>query len=258
MRLLRIVRERRGPEGEFMGHAHNAMMLPVHGLADYFFPGEQYGYLVPNKPTFYMDEVPLDVYRVEMNPKPYGLTQILCTMMGSISGQLVERADYPKWMPNPSPEFQDIAKRWDKLYEIELVPGPTEALLAMMLLHNLPYGAHAMFMDSLTEIWKIEDRLKFADAKFAPYWEPNGITCLDPETKASVYAHQDFAAIVLVNFKGEARPVRFTVDPKFFGWPVAKLAATDERLSSAAEVADKTVTVQVKAKNYTVVRLAPL
>jgi len=256
MRLLRIVRERRGPAGEFMGHAHNVMLLPIHGLADYFFPGEQYGGLVQNKPTFYMDDVPLDVYRVEMNPKPYGLVQVLCTMIGGMTS-LVDRADYPKWVPNPSPEFQDIAKRWDKLYEAELVPGPTESLLAVMLLHDLPYLEHALFADSLKEIWDIEGRLKFADAGFVPYWEPNGITCLDPETRASVYTHKDSATVVIVNFKGEARPVRFEVDPGFFGWSGANLAVTDERLRSAAGVVGNTVTVQVKAKNYTVVRIAP-
>jgi len=254
IRLLRTIRRHRGTEGVFMAHAHNAMILPIHGLADYFFPGEQYGYLIPGKPYFYMEDVPLDVYRVEMNAAPYGLPQVLCTVLSHMF-PIVEKKDYYKWAPHPSPLLASLMKK-HRLYRTELISEPSESLIAMMLLHDLPFNIHAMYPDAVKKVFDLQDRLSLSDAEFLPYWKENGVHCIETKAKASVYGHARSLAVVLVNFTPKDRDVTIEIRPAFFGWKDMSPVARDERRGEDLALENNRVRMRVKQRNYTIISLS--
>ena len=162
MRLLRVIRKDKGADGVLWLHAHNDLILPIHGLGDYFFPGEQYGYLVVDKPYLYMDYLPLDVFRAEMNPDAYGVPQIMLHMLGSV---------YAHSLTNDR--------------------GPTESVIAICALHDCIFNLMVLNPDSLKEYFSIVDATGMADAEFMPYWKENGFATNDPKAKVSAYRAGD-------------------------------------------------------------------
>jgi hypothetical protein len=233
MRLLRVIREQKGPEGILILHAHNDLIVPVHGLADYFFPGEQYGYLIADKPYFYMEDLPLEVLRAETNQYAYGVPQLLLHML-------------PSAMPGPVV---------DHVYPVTRERGPTDSLIAVCALHDIPFALFSLNPDGLKEYFSIVDAEGMADAEFLPYWRESGLTTEDARAKISGYQTKNGVLAVIVNFSAEDREIAVDVRPPYFGWTNA--AAVDLRRKSNVPVRDGRLVVQVKGRNYTIIRLTP-
>ncbi|MFH0796771.1 MAG: glycoside hydrolase domain-containing protein [Candidatus Omnitrophota bacterium] len=239
MRLLRVIRKNKGDEGILWLHAHNLLILPIHGLGDYFYPGEQYGYLVKPadgeepKRTFYMDYLPLDIYRVEMNAQPYGVPQVLLHLLPGIDGKPAVNSIYPISRENL----------------------PTENIIAMCVLHDVPFSLYTLNPESISEFFSIVDRTGMADAEFLPYWEENGLTTGDQDSKVSAYRTKDGITVVVVNFSGQDRKVTLKIDPKSYGWENKHIVAFDERSKWGIQVYGDTLHVPVGRKNYGIVSL---
>lgn len=230
MRLLRVIRKDLGDDGILWLHAHNNFIAPIHGLGDYFYPGEQYGYLVPGKRFFFMDNLPIDVFKEEMNASVYGVPQVLIHCLHAIEG---------------TPPIGHV-------YHISFDQAVSEHVIAMSALHDTLFALGLLNPESLREFYRIVDKTGMVEAEFLPYWRPNGIRVLAEGVKVSVYRTPSQIMAVLVNFTDKDRDVSFETDRAFFGWK-NPTSGYDERRVWPVDVKDGRLTVPVKAKSYTIV-----
>jgi len=233
LRLLRVIRKHKGDEGILWLHAHNSFYAPIHGLGDYFLPGEQYGYLIQGRPWFYMDDLPIDVFRLEMNARATGVPQMLLHGISKISSEPAVKNVYP----------------------ISLKRQPTEHIIAMCALHDMPFLLYSLNHDSLAEYFSIVDRTGMVDADFLPYWVNNGLRAETADAKISAYRVRDRVMALVVNFSDSDRKITFGVEPSRFGWSGRTLITRDERRGCPCTVAGGHITVLVQGKNYAIVSL---
>jgi hypothetical protein len=102
--------------------------------------------------------------------------------------------------------------------------------------------------------WRTIDNFGIADAEFAPYWKPNGITSFQPQTVVSVYRKPGAALLVVLNTAMSETRAKVKVDPRRLGLPAgyqARMAAND----APVQVTDETFEVLVPARGYVLVVL---
>ena len=159
-----------------MNHAHSRFYPPIHGFSDYWFPGEQYTTRLGEDIWYYTDQIPPEVWQIELNSQVRGV---------GISFL---------------PEF---GRGTEKRYQFE-DPAPSRALLAACLLHDVPSSGFYIYADEINAVWAIYDKYQLSDATFHGYWEADCPVSVDEPLQASVYVAQDADVIVVSNLTPEA------------------------------------------------------
>jgi len=163
--------------GLYLSHNHNWFIPPFHAFIDSWCPGEQLSVAVMGKHTFYMDGLTLDDWRAEYYSPTTGVVTFMLAQWGRLS---------PK--------------------EDQKIRFPTENLIAMAALHNVPLWANFTNKDVVDEYWAVQKDFRVEDAEFCPYWQDPPVKTSTTDIKVSVYRKPDRALAVVVNFGAEDRP----------------------------------------------------
>jgi len=158
-----------------VNHAHSRFSPPIHVFGDYWFPGEQYTTRLGEDIWYYTDQIPPEVWQIELNSQVRGV---------GISFL---------------PEF---GRGTDKRYQFE-DPAPSRALLAACLLHDVPCSGHWIHRDAIEPVWALYDRHRLSDATFHGYWEEDCPVRVDEPLRASAYVTDDAMVIVVSNLTPE-------------------------------------------------------
>ncbi|MBT4814247.1 MAG: hypothetical protein HON70_01030 [Lentisphaerae bacterium] len=230
-RLTTIARNAPEGPGLYMAHAHDNLVLPYHGFADLFFPGEQYTHQLYKKPFFYLEELDPVAWRVELGSKSSGVNHVFLPEFVRGSGDPMHRK----------------------------IPGPTESLLAMTCTHDLVTSAAYCHDPTVEEYWGIQIRtgLDQDNTRFVGYWEDGcPVSTTGKATRASVYLPEGKPVVIAVANTGpEMTTTKLTIDRKALGLGDGPVAATDERSSRTLVWQDGLLLCPVEGRNYTFVSL---
>lgn len=108
--ILRTLRYGQKFNKPLMLHAQRWYYPPLHGLADYWYPGEEHGSLLRNNNYAYTDEIPDLVWKTEFDREVIGTAVVMCPSSG--------------W------------SRKSQIFEY----GPTNALMAAVLPYDVEIG----------------------------------------------------------------------------------------------------------------------
>lgn len=219
-----------GKRAYWMTHAHSKLVPPVHGFADFFWPGEEYTHRLYGNKWYYIQDMPEVDYRVQLSGRSSGLVHVFL------------------------PEF----RRGTKDASDTERPQPTESLLAMCAVNDVNTSASYMHLPSMEEWWGIRNRLDLNEAEFVAYWrEDCPAQAATDGTRASVYRWPGRVAVAIANRRPDdvEAVIQVNVDQLDLGGQA--LVATDERSGSRVAWKDGRLSVPVKGRNYTFVSLKP-
>ncbi len=142
-----------------MLHGQRSYFPMIHGLADYWFPGEQYNVLLRRNPFGYSDEVSDDIYRSEFNKHVLGVGVIHLPALG--------QAD---------PSFHGI-------------PEYTEAMMAMLQLHDIETTESYTCVGVVQSVWDILSKYNIGSPETVCrlYHEQKEVTSSRPEIRITYY-----------------------------------------------------------------------
>lgn len=145
-----------------MIHAQRDFIPMMTGLADYFFPGEQYGSLLQRNPFGYVDEVPDLIYRTEFNRDVLGIGVIHLPALGQ-----ADRANFRK-----------------ENYKY------TEAMICMLQSHDVDTSQDWAASKPLQTMW---DAMRLygvekEETQCYRYYEHDTIKSSNPEIRITYYA----------------------------------------------------------------------
>jgi Concanavalin A-like lectin/glucanases superfamily/Glycoside hydrolase 123, N-terminal domain len=144
-------------------HSHSFFMPMVHGLGDYWFPGEQYSSLMMRKktPYVYSDVIGESVYRTELSSKIKGVGI-------SFLGQL---------------------KRANRSYG---TVDQTKAMCAKLLLNDVPMAMAYEDEPTINKVWGVTLDYKLDSSKFVAYYDKaNRIKSSNPKIAVSYHLCAD-------------------------------------------------------------------
>jgi hypothetical protein len=206
--------------GRYLSHAHNDFVAPYHAFIDGWCPGEQYSVAVVGKHTFYMDGMKLDDWRAEYYSPTTGAVTFMLPQWGRIS---------PK---------QDKEIRF-----------PTENLVSMAALHDVPLWAGFTNLDVINEYWQAQADFGFEDAEFCPYWENPPVTTTATDVKISLYRKPKALLAVVVNFSKDDKEVELSLPDE----PGACSVILPRGTSISGK--GRTWKLPVRAKNFALVKI---
>jgi hypothetical protein len=209
--------------GIVMNHAHSRFYPPMHGFGDYWFPGEQYTTRLGEDLWYYTDQIPPEVWQIELSSQVRGVG--VCFL----------------------PEF---GRGTDKRYQFEEV-APSRSLLAACMLHDVPSSGHYIHPDAIEEVWTIYDRFWLSDATFHGYWEADCPVQADGPLQASAYVSEDAIVVVVSNLTPEAAEGTLRIDPETVEFPEG-WTLTEQPSGEAVKAPIDAVPVSVGARDFRV------
>jgi len=222
-RLYRIIHRHR-PRGFLYAHSWETFWPPVVSFVDVVNPGEEFMHTAPQRPTVYIDDVPLEKWQSNYSSQVIGSAVQFLGHCNCVRGILQ----------------MDAAGRLKR----------SRPLLACCLLHDIPCGG-GMYV-AVERVWAILDRHQITRATFAPYWRQKAITTGHPKVLASYYhwPHEKRLLLVLGNWTPDARSVTLGFrDPNHRTWP-----ATDEETGRPVDLAQP---VPVPGRDFRIIALRP-
>jgi Concanavalin A-like lectin/glucanases superfamily/Glycoside hydrolase 123, N-terminal domain len=228
-RMAALVRKMKTPDGErgkWLTHCHSKVVPPVHGWADYFWPGEQYAHQMYGNPYFYMDTLPESSFRTEFAGRPSGLPHVML------------------------PQFVRGTRNKKDIDQ----PYPSISLLSMVAVNDVLISSSYMHLDSVSELWKLHNTLDTPKAKFIAYWRKGcPVKTNTPKALASVYVWKDKVAVIIANRQAKAATVTVALDLAALGLKGKALTAVDARTGKPVALKGATLSVPLKERNYTFV-----
>ena len=168
-----------------MLHAQRDFIPMLQGLADYYFPGEQYGALLRRNPYGYTDEISDTIYRSEFNRNVLGV--------GVIHLPALAQADRANFKP--------------QAYKY------TEAMLCMLQSHDIETSQDWAAGKPVQKLWDIlaKYNVQSPETVCRLYYEQKEIAVSSPDIRATWYkCPEDRYVIFLAN--KEIRPRTVSVD----------------------------------------------
>ncbi len=225
-RLATIVRHTRGEGGQrgyWMSHSHSKLTVPIHGFADFWYPGEQYTHNLYNNDWFYVDALDPTAWRAQLSGYPSGVVHVFL------------------------PEFVRGTKKPEDRQRPELAEG----LFAMCATSDVNCSAAYLEPGAVEKWWAVRERADIADAQFVGYWrEDCPVEALTERALASAYLREEAAVTPVTNRLPDPADVRVRLDPDALGIG-ANATATDLRTNEALSIEDGVVTARVDGRNYT-------
>jgi len=205
--------------GRYLSHAHNRFIAPYHAFIDGWCPGEHYSVAVIGHHTFYMDGMKLDDWRAEYLSPTTGVVTFMLPQWGRIS---------------PERDRQ--------------IRFPTENLVAMAALHNVPIWAGFTNVDVINEYWSVLVGFGVEDAEFQPYWEEPPLRAETRGVRVSVYSKPRKMLAVVVNFSEEDKRAELLLDSP------ARAAVVKMPVGAKATGGGKRWSVPVRRKNFALIQ----
>ncbi|MBQ9336797.1 MAG: LamG domain-containing protein [Lentisphaeria bacterium] len=211
-----------------MIHAQRDFVPMMSGLADYYFPGEQYGALLRRNPYGYVDEVSDTIYRSEFNRNVLGVGVIHLPALGQ-----ADRAN-----------FKPEAFKY------------TEAMIAMLQSHDVETTQLWAAGKPVQRVWDILARygVQHKDTVCRLYHEQNEITSSSPDVRVTYYICPEKRYVLFLANK-DIRPCTTEID-------VSKIApgsfrAMEEYKEKPVEVKNGKFTIKVPARSFRIVAFPP-
>jgi len=230
-RLAGVVRGRRegGERAYYMTHCHSRLVPPVHGWADFFFPGEQYTHRIYGNRWYYIDDLDESAWRCELASAPSGVVHVFLAEF--VRGSK-DKTDYDH------PEY-------------------TESLLAMASVNDALCSAAYCNRKTIEQYWALRKRLAFTNAEFIGHWRPDCPVKAETERAlAAAYVMPGRALVPVVNRLPETATVSVKADLAALGLAGQAVKVVDERTGESLTIEGGAFSVGIKGRNFTYVSLA--
>ena len=209
-----------------MLHGQREYLPMIQGMADYWFPGEQYNVLLRRNPYGYTDEVSDDIYRSEFNKNVLGVGVLHLPALGQADVKYYKEPKY------------------------------TESMLCMLLSHDVEtIEAYALAVP-VERVWDIMDKYKVQSPETVCrlYHEQKEILSSKPEVRVTYYRCPDGRYLLILANKNY-RPSRTEID-------VSRIAegcftAREEYKDKPVEVKDGKFTIFIPARSFRMVGFPP-
>ena len=209
-------------------HAQRSYMPFLHGLADYFYPGEQHNTLLRRNPFGYTDELSDALYRSEYNRNVLGTGVIFLPALGQASSDNFRPAAFPY----------------------------TEAMLAMLLSHDVEtcqsYAAGA----PVQKVWDALEKygVQSPETRVHLYYNQQEITSSQADVRVTWYECPGNRRVLVLANK-DIRPRNATID-------VGKIApgdfaAREEYIGADINVVAGTFDIRVPSRSFRIVAFPP-
>ncbi len=153
-----------------MLHAQRYFYPFFHGLADYWFPGEQHSTLLRRNPYGYTDELPDELYRSEYNRDVLGVDVIFLTALAQAN---------PDYLKNHS---------------------LTEAMLTMLLAHDIETDSSWSSPLPHMKVWDIMEKYQVQSPKTKAhlYYQQKTVSSSNPDVRVTYYECPDDRYLVVL------------------------------------------------------------
>ncbi len=210
-----------------MLHGQRSYFPMIHGLADYWFPGEQYNVLLRRNPFGYADEVPDAVYRSEFNKHVLGVGVLHLPALG--------QAD---------PSFHSV-------------PEYTEAMMAMLQSHDVETSESYACGKIVQAVWDIliKYNIDAPETVCRLYHEQKEVKSSRPEIRITYYkttGNQYILFIVNKTYRGR----RSTIDLNGL-IPNGNFKAIEEYKKKDINVKNGKFDIFVPARSFRIVCFPP-
>ncbi|MBO4345768.1 MAG: hypothetical protein J5833_08425, partial [Victivallales bacterium] len=207
-------------------HAQRDFFPMLHGLADYFYPGEQYDSLLRRNPFGYTDDVPDTIYRSEFNRNVLGVGIVHLPALGQAS-----------------PENFGI-------------PAYTEAMLCMLQSHDVETAPLYVCTAPVNKLYDILERygVQSPDVKCHLYHEQSEIKSSAPSLRVTWYECPENRRLLFIANK-DVQPVRSTMDVSAIAG--GDFWAFDEYHVEDISVKDGKFDIYVPGRSFSVVCFPP-
>jgi hypothetical protein len=211
----------------WMSHAHSRLVPPVHGFADFFYPGEELTGALGRDPWFYVDGLDEAAWRVEYRGEGSGIVHVFL------------------------PEFLRGSGRREHIEQAQ----PTESMLAMAAVNDVNVSSAWASPEPVGVYWGLRDRLGLVNAAFIGHWRSDcPVRSLAPEGRASLYHTRKGPVLVVANRAPAQRDIDVEVKTDLVGF-AGPFRARDERSGRALLVEGDRIQVPLDARTYTYVSL---
>jgi hypothetical protein len=225
-RLATVLRDAWGERRYWMSHAHTRLVPPVHGFADFWYPGEELTGALKGKPWLYMDGLDDEYWRIEFGSRSSGIVTVLLPELS--------RGDDPKHLKTPQ---------------------PTESMVAMAAVNDVIVSSAYSNAEVVGEYWGLRKKLDLIDAEFTGHWEPGcPVRATSPRAQASVYRTGKGPVVAVMNRTPEPRTVEVALDLAALETPGAT-QARDARSGASLPIEGGRVSVPVGGRSYTYLTL---
>jgi hypothetical protein len=227
--LAALLRNVGGERRYWMSHAHARLVPPVHGFADFFYPGEELTGALARDPWFYVSGLDETAWRAEYRGESSGIVHVFL------------------------PEFLRGSGKREHIEQAQ----PTESMLSMAAVNDVNVSAAWTNPEAVGVHWGLRARLGLVNATFVGYWRADcPVRALDAEGRASLYHTRKGPVLVVANRAAAARPLAVSVKPGALGLD-GSFRARDERSGRLLEVEGERITVPLDGRTYTYVSLLP-
>ncbi len=225
-RLATLLRSSPGGRAYWMSHAHTQLVPPVHGFADFWYPGEELTGNVSRSPWFYMDGLDETAWRVEYRGESSGIVHVLLPELERGGGRVT---------------VED--------------PAYTESLLAMAAVNDVNVSSPYTNVMATGEYWGLRERLGLVPAEFVGHWRADcPLRALSSDGRASLYRTRRGPVLVVANRAAVAHAVDLDLNAKALRLS-EDFVARDERSGQTLERRGDRLVVPLPARSYTYVSL---
>ena len=210
-----------------MLHGQRSYFPMIHGLADYWYPGEQYNVLLRRNAFGYTDEVSDDIYRSEFNKHVLGV--------GVMHLPALAQAD--------------------STYSRE--PAYTEAMMAMLQSHDIETNEVYTSVGVVQKVWDIMEKygIKSPETVCRLYHEQKEVKSSQPDIRITYYKTSGSRYILfLVNKTYRGRKTTIDLNGLI---PNGNFKAIEEYKGKEVEVKNGKFTISVPARSFRIVCFPP-
>ena len=207
-----------------MLHAQRSYSPFLHGLADYYYPGEQHNALLLRNPFGYTDEVSDELYRSEYNRDVLGAGVIFLPAMG----------------------------KYTKPEDLPYVEG----MLTMLLSHDVETSQDCVNGKPVQKVWNALEKydVQSPATRVHLYYNQQEITSLPPDVRVTWYECPGNQRVLILANK-DVRPRNATID-------VGKIAPSDftareEYIGADIKVVAGKFDIKVPARSFRIVAFPP-
>ncbi len=161
--MMRTIKICRKYNKQAIYHAHNEYNPAIHGLGDFWWPGEHLGGELAENPYYYADSMPQRDYATDFSSAQKGV--------GVIN------------LP--------VISRMNSKYEGEDGRGPTESMVGRMLLNDVISAETQCHMQTVDKMWSIRKKYKLDEAAFVHFTENTLYSSDNKNIAGSFYVYPD-------------------------------------------------------------------
>jgi hypothetical protein len=198
----------------------------IHGMSDYWYPGEQHGGLLIRNPYGYTDELSDNIYRSEYNRNVLGVGVIFLTALGQANVEYLNNDAY------------------------------TEAMWTMLLSHDVEPDAAYTAVAPNTKVWNILEKyqVQAPSVKCNRYYEQNSVFSSDPEVRVTYYECPEKKYVMVLANK-DLRPRETVIDLNKL--QAGSYAACEEYTGTNIQVEDGKFSITVPPRSFRLVAFPP-